>query len=126
MLNLRDKVHNVTGRLYQARMWREYVLAFDGKPNRSGVTREWLEKVGKYTRECCLRRYRLNLLLARRLNQREARHCFCCVHNTARRTHEELIARCWLQTPCDVAAKARRMTAPAAPNVASIDPAPII
>lgn len=32
----------VAGRLFQARMWREYAQAWDGKPTTSGVGREWV------------------------------------------------------------------------------------
>ena len=61
----------VHGRLFQARMWREYARCFDGHRTANGIDRRWLETVGHVTREYCLRRARVNVLLARRLNRRK-------------------------------------------------------
>jgi hypothetical protein len=67
--NPRDKMHNVHGRLFQARMWREYAMAWDGRPTRTGVGRDWMEKISRTSRHECIRRARVNLYLARRLNR---------------------------------------------------------
>lgn len=80
----RDKLHTIDGRLFQARMWREYAQAWDDaripwtepKPPRQseaakrGYSLGWLEKVLKVSRAECIRRARVNLYLARRLNRR--------------------------------------------------------
>lgn len=60
---------NVTGRLFQARIWREYAMAWDGKRTTTGVGREWVEKILRLSRAECLRRARVNVYLARRLNR---------------------------------------------------------
>lgn len=45
--------------LFQARLWREYAMAWDGrKTTTTGVGREWVEKVLCVPREECLRRAR--------------------------------------------------------------------
>jgi hypothetical protein len=69
--NLRDKIHNVHGRLFQVKMWRQYAMAWDGRPTQTGVGREWMEKISRTSREECIRRARVNLYLARRLNRAE-------------------------------------------------------
>lgn len=61
---------SITGRLFQARMWREFAMAWDGKVTRDGLGREWMEQILKLSREECLRRSRINVRLARRLNRR--------------------------------------------------------
>lgn len=58
------------GRMFQARMWREYARCFYGHRTANGIDRKWLETVGHVTLEYCLRRARLNVYLARRLNRR--------------------------------------------------------
>lgn len=60
----------IHGRLFQAAMWREYAMAFDGRPTKTGVDRQWLERVAKLSRTECMRRARINSRLARRLNRR--------------------------------------------------------
>lgn len=62
---------SVFGRLFQARMWREYARAFDGYPTASGINRIWLENVAHVTRAECMRRARINGYLARRLNRKD-------------------------------------------------------
>jgi len=63
---------SVAGRLFQARMWREYAMAWDGRPTSiTGVGREWVEKILQVSRDECLRRARINVRLARRLNRIE-------------------------------------------------------
>lgn len=47
-----------THALFQARMWREYAQAWDGKRTTSGVGREWVEKVLQVSRAECIRRAR--------------------------------------------------------------------
>jgi hypothetical protein len=60
------------GRLYQARMWREYAQAWDGKITSSGADRPWVEKILRIQRAECLRRARVNVYLARRLNRKSS------------------------------------------------------
>lgn len=50
------------GRLFQARMWREYARMWD-----SPIERRWCEIVLRVSREKCLQRARVNIYLARRL-----------------------------------------------------------
>lgn len=45
-----------THRLFQARMWREYAQAWDGKRTSTGVGREWVEKILRVPRSECIRR----------------------------------------------------------------------
>lgn len=47
-----------THALFQARMWREYAQAWDGKFTSTGVGREWVEKVLRIPRADCMRRAR--------------------------------------------------------------------
>jgi len=54
----------IDGRLYQARMWREYAQQWDNP-----YTQGWVEKVLRVSRVECLRRARINVYLARRLNR---------------------------------------------------------
>jgi hypothetical protein len=63
---------SVSGRLFQARMWREYAQAWDGKRTMSGASRAWVENILRVSREECLRRARVNVYLARRLNRRRS------------------------------------------------------
>lgn len=56
-------------RLFQARMWREYAMTWHGRPTRTGVGRRWCEQIGRMTYNGCLRRARINVYLARRLNR---------------------------------------------------------
>jgi hypothetical protein len=65
VIDLRDKLHNVHGRLFQAAMWRRYARQWD-QPDHS-----WVEKILRVSREECLRRARINVRLARRLNRLE-------------------------------------------------------
>ena len=69
---LRDLKHTVLGRLFQARMWREYTQAWDGKPTPTGIGRKWVETFLGISRSECLRRARINVRLAHRLNRRAA------------------------------------------------------
>ncbi len=48
-------------RLFQARMWREYAMAWDGRKTMTGVGREWVEKVLRVPRAECLQRARAAL-----------------------------------------------------------------
>jgi len=76
----RDKLHTIDGRLFQARMWREYAIAWDDARKPWGAPRlgrlgndyslGWLENVLRISREECIRRARVNLYLARRLNRK--------------------------------------------------------
>lgn len=47
-----------THALFQARIWREYAQAWDGKITSSGVGRKWVEKVLRIPRAECIRRAR--------------------------------------------------------------------
>jgi len=42
-------------RLFQARMWREYAQAWDGKRTSTGVGREWVAGILRVPRSECLR-----------------------------------------------------------------------
>ncbi len=53
---------NIHGRLFQASMWRQYAIDL-ADPN------SWMSIVGKKSRAECLRRARVNVYLARRLNR---------------------------------------------------------
>ena len=48
-------------RLFQARMWREYAMAWDGRKTMTGVGREWVEHILRVPRAECLRRARAAL-----------------------------------------------------------------
>jgi len=48
-------------RLFQARVWREYAMAWDGRKTMTGVGREWVEKVLRVPRSECLQRARAAL-----------------------------------------------------------------
>ena len=48
-------------RLFQARMWREYAMAWDGRITTCGVGREWVEKILQVSRAECLQRARAAL-----------------------------------------------------------------
>ncbi len=58
----------VHGRLFQAAMWRKYAMEWDACKTYSVG---WLENVLRVSREECLRRARINVRLARRLNRME-------------------------------------------------------
>lgn len=62
---------SVTGYLFQARMWREYAQAWDGKRTTTGVGREWVEHILRVSRDECIRLSKYNAALARakRLDQ---------------------------------------------------------
>jgi hypothetical protein len=68
----RDKLHTIHGRLFQAGMWREYAMTWHGRRTRTGVDQQWCEQIGRMTYQGCLRRARVNLYLARRLNRHRA------------------------------------------------------
>lgn len=60
---------SVIGRLFQARIWREYAQAWDGKKTPNGIGRDWVEQILRVSRSECMRRARVNVYLARRLNR---------------------------------------------------------
>lgn len=65
------KTWTVAGRLFQARMWREYAMAIKyDRPTMTGVGREWCLRVGRFTYERCVRQSLVNVYLARRLNRK--------------------------------------------------------
>lgn len=68
------------GRLFQARMWREYASTYDGRKLDRGfcgwphghrviIDREWVERILGKGREELIRRARVNLYLAKRLRR---------------------------------------------------------
>lgn len=60
-------------RLFQARMWREYAMAIRyDRATRSGVGRRWCLEIGRMNYAECVRRARVNLYLAHRLNRSRA------------------------------------------------------
>lgn len=66
------KAMTVAGRLFQARMWREYAMAWDGRPtSTTGVGLDWVAGILRVSRSECLRRSRVNTLLARRMLRRQ-------------------------------------------------------
>ena len=55
------------GRLFQARMWREYAMAIRyDRPTPSGIGRRWCLEIGRWTYAECVRRSRVNVYLASR------------------------------------------------------------
>jgi hypothetical protein len=62
---------SIHGRLFQARMWREYATAirYDRLTSIGRVGRRWCLEIGRMTYADCVRRARVNLYLARRLNR---------------------------------------------------------
>lgn len=48
-------------RQFQARLWREYAMAWDGRPTMTGVEREWVEAMLRISRDECLHRARAAL-----------------------------------------------------------------
>lgn len=65
----RDKLHNIHGRLFQAARWRECAMTWHGRRTTTGLDQRWCEEIGRMTYAGCLRRARVNLYLARRLNR---------------------------------------------------------
>jgi hypothetical protein len=55
---------NVHGRLFQARMWRNYAKQWD-----SSFSRDWVCKILRVSKAECIRRAKINLYLAKRLNR---------------------------------------------------------
>lgn len=55
---LRHPTQKELYRMFQARMWREYAMAWDGRKTMTGVGREWVEKVLRVPRKECLKRAR--------------------------------------------------------------------
>lgn len=61
------------GRMFQAHMWREYAMAIRyDRATRTGVGRRWCIDIGHMSYTDCVRRARVNIYLARRLNRRNA------------------------------------------------------
>jgi hypothetical protein len=63
---------SAAGRLFQARIWREYAMAWDRDVARDGlptIGRGWVQNVLRRSRSECLRRSRVNAYLARRINR---------------------------------------------------------
>lgn len=60
-------------RLFQASVWRRYVLDWDSKPGGYGHSRRWLIEVGRHDRANLMRRARINIRLAQRLRRRKER-----------------------------------------------------
>jgi hypothetical protein len=62
----------VDGRLFQARMWREYAAAWGGRRTSWGISQKWVQNILQVSRDECLRRARVNVYLAHRLNRRRS------------------------------------------------------
>lgn len=63
----------VAGRLFQARLWREYAMAIKyDRPTMTGVGRLWCLEIGRLTFERCMHQSRVNTYLARRINRSTA------------------------------------------------------
>lgn len=60
---------NPAGRLFQAAMWREYAMAWDGRATSWGTGSRWVKEIMRVPRAECLRRSRINVYLAKRLNR---------------------------------------------------------
>lgn len=74
IVNLPAGGMTLDGRLFQAHMWREYAMAIRyDRVTRTGVGRRWCLEIGRMTYADCVRRARVNLYLARRLNRRTTR-----------------------------------------------------
>lgn len=71
-LNPRDQKHDVHGRLFQARMWRQYAMEIKYDLHPFGIGRRWCLEIGRMNYVTCVRRARVNLYLARRLNRRSS------------------------------------------------------
>ena len=56
-------------RMFQAAMWREYAMTWHGRRTKSGIGQQWCEQIGRWTYAECIRRSRVNIYLARRLNR---------------------------------------------------------
>ena len=67
----RDLKHDVTGRLFQAALWRGYAAMWGQSPYTAD--RRFVEKVLKISRAECIRRSIINCRLAHRLNRRAGR-----------------------------------------------------
>jgi len=68
------KKWTVAGRLFQAKLWRDYAMAIKyDRPTFTGVDRRWCLEIGRFTFERCMRQSRMNVYLARRIN-RSASH----------------------------------------------------
>ncbi len=61
MTRLRHQTPTDLRRMFQARMWREYAMAWDGRKTQTGVGRDWVETVLRIPRNECLRRARAAL-----------------------------------------------------------------
>ena len=61
---------SVDGRLFQARLWRELAMAWDGKRTSTSIGRAWVTVILRVSRTECLRRARVSVYLARRANRR--------------------------------------------------------
>jgi hypothetical protein len=71
VMNMPASGTSVEHRLFQARMWREYATAikYDCPTKLGGVGRRWCLEIGRLTYAECVRRARVNIYLARRLNR---------------------------------------------------------
>lgn len=59
--DLRHPTKTELHRLFQARIWREYAMAWDGRKTTTGVGRAWVENILRVPRDECLRRARAAL-----------------------------------------------------------------
>jgi hypothetical protein len=70
IVNMPARGMSFHARLFQARMWRGYAMTWHGYNTPSGVNQKWCEQIGRMTYEGCLRRTRVNVYLAHRLNRK--------------------------------------------------------
>jgi hypothetical protein len=75
VMNMPASGTSVEHRLFQAAMWRDNAMTIKydrGSQRGTGVGKRWLIEIGRNTYEECVRRARVNLYLARRLNRRHS------------------------------------------------------
>lgn len=73
IVNMPARGMSFHARLFQARMWRETAMAIRyDRPTMTGAGRRWHLEIGHHTYADSLRRARVNVYLARRLNRASA------------------------------------------------------
>ncbi|MHB8272688.1 hypothetical protein [Bradyrhizobium sp.] len=73
IVNMPARGMSFHARLFQARMWRETAMAIKyDRPTMTGTGRRWHLEIGHHTYADSLRRARVNLYLAHRLNRKTA------------------------------------------------------
>jgi hypothetical protein len=67
VVNMPARGMSFHGRLFQASMWRQHAMTLRGPQT---LERDWCEQIGRMTYADCIRRARVNLYLAKRLNRK--------------------------------------------------------